>query len=179
MIRTAVAISAIAISFAANANTYTDDEGVTKRKPVMSVSADYIPATNNMYGITFAPYHYDSDYTDWGYYIGYARSKDEDVTVEEPGEAYSRETLWRFGLSYSLTHNMSIYGGATAYIQELHSTTNITPMCVGCEPVWEKEDDKTWGGEVGLRYIMDMGLMIGAGYNSATESAVISVGFAM
>ncbi|QLE83729.1 TonB-dependent receptor [Shewanella sp. Scap07] len=179
MIRTLIGLSAIACSLPALANTYTDDEDVLKRKPVMSVSVDYVPAANNMYGVTFAPYHYDPDYSNWGYYIGYARSKDEDLVVEEPGEAYSRETLWRFGLSYTLVDNFSVYGGATAYIYELHSTNNITPLCTDCKPVWEKEDDKTWGAEVGFRYMMDMGLMIGAGYNSATESAVISVGFAM
>ena len=159
------------------ANEAQDD--TFKLAPKMTISIDYVPASNDMYGITLAPYHYDRDYSNWGYYIGYARSKDESFEVEEPGEAFTRETLWRFGLSYSLTRHFSVYGGASVYIAELHSTTNIMPLCTDCKPVWEKDDDKNWGGEVGLRYMTDMGLMIGAGYNTATESAVISIGFAM
>ena len=148
-------------------------------KPKMSVSLDYIPAANNMYGVTFAPYHYDRDYANWGYYIGYAASQKDDMDVKEPGEGYTKDTMWRFGLSYSLTSNFSLYGGAVSYNHESHYTNNIVPFIVDGEPVWEEESDTSWGAEIGLRYMMDFGLMIGAGYNSASESAVISIGYAM
>ncbi|WP_299803055.1 TonB-dependent receptor [uncultured Shewanella sp.] len=151
----------------------------TKPAPVMAVTLDYIPAAEDMYGVTFAPRHYDRDYADWGYYIGYAQSKKEDVYLEPPGEAYTQDTLWRFGVSYSLTTDFSLYGGATAYTTEYSSTTNIVPYVVGAEPVWETDKDTTWGAEVGLRYVIGKHFMIGAGYNSATESAVLSIGYSM
>ncbi|GIU20555.1 porin family protein [Shewanella sp. MBTL60-007] len=154
-------------------------EADTKPAPVMAITVDYIPAAEDMYGITLAPRHYDRDYADWGYYIGYAQSKKEDVYVEPPGEAYTQDSLWRFGISYSLTRDLSLYGGAAAYTTEYSSTTNIVPYVVGAEPVWETEKDTSWGAEVGLRYVIGKHLMLGAGYNSATESAVISIGYSM
>ncbi len=154
-------------------------EAETKPAPVMAITLDYIPAAEDMYGITFAPRHYDRDYADWGYYIGYAQSKKEDAYIEPPGEAYTQNSLWRFGLSYSLTADLSIYSGATAYTSEYSSTTNIVPYVVGAEPVWETDKDTTWGAEIGLRYVIGKHVMIGAGYNSATESAVISIGYSM
>lgn len=154
-------------------------EADTKPAPIMAITLDYIPAAEDMYGITFAPRHYDRDYANWGYYIGYAQSKKEDVYIEPPGEGYTQDSLWRFGLSYTLTSDLSIYGGAAAYTTEFSSTTNIVPYVVGAEPVWETDKDTTWGAEIGLRYVIGKHVMIGAGYNSATESAVISIGYSM
>ena len=148
-------------------------------KPKIGITVDYIPAVNNMYGITLSPYHYDRDYAHWGYYIGYAKSSEEDMHLTSPSEGYTQDTLWRFGLSYSLTHNFSIYGGATAYSNESRHTDGKTPKIVDGEPIWIEESDTTWGGEIGLRYMMDFGLMISTGYDTASESAVISVGWTM
>ena len=178
MSRLLVATLVAFFSLNAMANDYSQDD-TFKPTPTMAITVDYIPAAEDMYGITFAPRHYDKDYADWGYYIGYAQSKKEDVYVEPPGEAYTRDTLWRFGLSYSLTTDLSFYGGATAYTTEYSSTTNIVPYVVGAEPVWETDKDTTWGAEVGLRYVLGKHLNLGAGYNSATESAVFSIGYSM
>ncbi|MDR8525769.1 MULTISPECIES: hypothetical protein [Shewanella] len=166
------------MSQSAMANDFTF-EADTQPAPVMAITVDYIPAAEDMYGVTFAPRHYDRDYANWGYYIGYAQSKKEDVYVEPPGEAYTQDSLWRFGISYSLTRDLSLYGGATAYTTEYSSTTNIVPYVVGAEPVWETEKDTTWGAELGLRYVIGKHFVVGAGYNSATESAVISIGYSM
>jgi len=173
-----LALGLMLTSLTATANQFTP-EAESAFKPKMSVSLDYIPATNNMYGVTFAPYHYDRDYASWGYYIGYAASQKEDLNIPEPGEGYTKDTMWRFGLSYSLTSNFSLYGGAASYNHEAHYTSGKTPKIVDGEPIWKKESDTSWGAEVGLRYMMDFGLTIGAGYNSASESAVISIGYAM
>ncbi|MGS0692987.1 TonB-dependent receptor [Shewanella sp. 0m-4] len=178
MIRLLVASLVALFSLNAMANDYSQDD-TFKPAPVMAITVDYIPAAEAMYGITVAPHHYDRDYADWGYYIGYAQSKKEDVYVEPPGEAYTRDTLWRFGLSYSLTSDLSLYGGAAAYTTEYSSTTNIVPYIVGTEPVWETDKNTTWGAEVGLRYVIGKRLILGAGYNSATESAVFSIGYSM
>ncbi|WP_299795753.1 outer membrane beta-barrel protein [uncultured Shewanella sp.] len=168
----------ILTSLSATANQAASETAPTY-KPKMSISLDYIPATNKMYGVTLAPYHYDKDYANWGYYIGYAASQKDDMDVPEPGEGYTKDTMWRFGLSYSLSSSFSIYGGAASYNHESHYTNNIVPFIIDGEPVWEEESDTSWGAEIGLRYMMDSGLMIGAGYNSASESAVISIGYAM
>ncbi|MEZ9593984.1 TonB-dependent receptor [Shewanella sp. 10N.261.52.F9] len=178
MIRLLLASLIACCSVNAMANDFSL-ETETKPAPVMAITLDYIPATEDMYGITFAPRHYDRDYANWGYYIGYAQSQKEDVYVEPPGEAYTKDSLWRFGLSYTLTTDLSIYGGAAAYTTEFSSTTNIVPYVVGAEPVWETDKDTTWGAEIGLRYVIGKHFMIGAGYNSATESAVISIGYSM
>ena len=160
------------------ANDYSQDEPVLP-KPNIGITLDYIPATDDMYGITIAPSHYDTDYPQWGYYIGYAQSKKNDLVVEEPGEAYSQSSLWRFGLTYPLAAGLSLYGGATAYIHEVSSTTNIVPYVVGAEPVWETDKDTTWGAEAGIRYVLGPNFTLAAGYNSATESAVFSIGYTM
>ncbi|MEZ9820544.1 outer membrane beta-barrel protein [Shewanella sp. 10N.286.45.A1] len=165
-------------SFSALANDYSEDAPVLP-KPTIGITVDYIPAIDDLYGITIAPSHYDTDYANWGYYIGYAQSKKDDITVEEPGEAYSQSSLWRFGLSYPIAAGLSFYGGATAYTHELSSTNNITPLIVGGEPVWETEKDTTWGAEAGLRYVLGPHFTMAAGYNSATESAVFSIGYTM
>lgn len=168
----------LATSLQANAIVPADDP-YSGFAPKIGISIDYIPAANNMYGITLSPYHYDRDYAQWGYYIGYAKSSKEDMVFEGPSEGYTQDILWRFGLSYSLTSNVSIYGGATTYNHETHYTNNIMPLIVGGEPVWEEEKESTWGAEVGLRYMMDFGLLLSTGYNTATETAVISIGWVM
>ena len=144
-----------------------------KPMPQTSISIDYIAADDALYGITLAPSHYDSDYANWGYYIGYAQSKKEDIEIEDPAEAYTQETLWRFGLSYSLTSNLSLYGGASAY------TNNISPRIVDGKPNWETDKGTTWGADIGLRYILGKHFTLCAGYNSATDSAVLSLGYTM
>ncbi|WP_076414132.1 hypothetical protein [Shewanella sp. UCD-KL12] len=168
----------LATSSQAFANIPTEDPN-PGFKPKIGLTADYVPAAIDMYGITLSPYHYDRDYAQWGYYIGYAKSSKDDMDVTEPAEGYTQDTLWRFGLSYSLTSNFSIYGGATSYNNESHYTSNIVPYIVDGEPVWEEEKETTWGGEIGVRYMMDFGLMLSTGYNSATETAVFSIGWAM
>jgi hypothetical protein len=161
-----------------SANDFSFDEPILP-KPVIALTLDYIPATSDMYGITIAPSHYDTNYANWGYYIGYARSKETDVIVEEPGEAHTKDTQWRFGLSYTLLPKLSLYGGAAAYSSEYTYTNNIVPLIVGGKPVWETDKDTTWGAEIGLRYVVGKHLSLGAGYNSATESAVFSIGYSM
>ncbi|NRB25633.1 outer membrane beta-barrel protein [Shewanella sp.] len=148
-------------------------------KPKIGIAVDYIPAANNMYGITLSPYHFDRDYAQWGYYFGYAKSSKDDMNLISPAEGYSQDIMWRVGLSYSLTHSFSLYGGATSYTHEVHFTSGYSPRIIDGEPIWGEESDTSWGAEIGLRYIMDSGLMLSTGYNSASESAVISIGWAM
>ena len=150
-----------------------------KPKPRTSITLDYIAAENDLYGITLAPSHYDSNYANWGYYIGYAQSKKEDIEIEDPAEAYTQEILWRFGLSYSLTANLSLYGGASTYTNEYAYTNSISPRIVDGKPRWETDKDTTWGADIGLRYILGKHFTLGAGYNSATDSAVLSLGYTM
>lgn len=178
MLRCLIMLGALTASLNVMANQAEDDTSKLF-KPKMSISLDYIPAENNMYGITLAPYHFDTDYSSWGYYIGYAASQEEDLALIKPAEGYTQDKMWRFGLSYSLTQQLSLYGGAVHYSLETHSTTGKTPKIVDGEPIWEKESDTSWGGELGIRYMMDMGLMLGVGYNTSTDSAVISIGYAM
>ncbi|BAJ04242.1 outer membrane beta-barrel protein [Shewanella violacea] len=168
----------LAISLHASANQLSE-ESTPDFKAKVSISADYIPATNDMYGITIAPYHFDKNYNQWGYYLGYAQSTEDDISLIKPAEGYTQDTMWRFGLSYSLTTNFSIYSGASIYEHETHQTSGVAPKIVDGKPIWEETSDTTWGGELGLRYMMDTGLMLSTGYNSASESAVISVGWAM
>ncbi|AQS40646.1 Outer membrane protein beta-barrel domain [Shewanella psychrophila] len=173
-----IMLALLTTSIQAQANIPAEDPN-PGFKPKIGITADYIPAINNMYGITLSPYHYDRDYAQWGYYIGYAKSSEEDMNLTSPSEGYTQDIMWRFGLSYSLTNNFSIYGGAASYTHETHFTNGKTPKIVDGKPIWEEESDSTWGGEVGLRYMMDSGLMLSTGYNSASESAVISIGWAM
>ncbi|QFU25015.1 TonB-dependent receptor [Shewanella eurypsychrophilus] len=168
----------LATSLQANANMPAEDPNPSFT-PKISLTADYIPAAIDMYGITLAPYHHDRDYAQWGYYIGYAKSDKDHADITFPSESYTQDTMWRFGLSYSLTNNFSLYGGASSYNHETHYTSGKTPKIVDGEPIWEEESDTTWGGEVGLRYMMDFGLMISTGYNSASETAVFSLGWAI
>ncbi|QQX80214.1 outer membrane beta-barrel protein [Shewanella sp. KX20019] len=165
-------------SFNALANDYSQDEPILP-KATIGITLDYIPAIDDLYGVTITPSHHDTDYANWGYYIGYAQSKKDDYPIEEPGEAYTKSSLWRFGLSYPIAAGLSFYGGAAAYSHELSSTNNITPLIVGGEPVWETEKETTWGAEAGLRYVLGENFTLAAGYNSATESAVFSIGYTM
>ncbi|WP_282166968.1 TonB-dependent receptor [Shewanella japonica] len=148
-------------------------------KPSVALLVDYIDTRGDMFGVTIAAKHFDPDYADWGYYIGYAWGSEYDIDVTEPGEGYAKEYMWRFGLSYSLTQDLSVYAGASAFIYEENTTDNIVPLIVGAEPVWERERQKDWGAEVGLRYTIMNGFVIGAGYDTNSEAAVISIGVTM
>ncbi|MCG9756381.1 TonB-dependent receptor [Shewanella insulae] len=145
--------------------------------PKTAITLDYIPAESALYGITLAPSHYDRDYANWGYYLGYAQSQKRDIAVEAPSEAYSQDKLWRFGLSYGLTDHLSLYGGASAYTQEYSYTNNISPRIVDGKPSWETERETRWGGELGVRYRLGRHLVLGLGYDSASQSALFSLGY--
>lgn len=145
--------------------------------PRTAITLDYLAANSSLYGITLAPSHYDRNYANWGYYLGYAQSEKRDIAVEAPSEAYSQDKLWRFGLSYGLTDHLSLYGGASAYTHEYSYTNNISPRIVGGKPTWETERDTRWGGELGVRYRVGRHLVLGLGYDSASESALFSLGY--
>ncbi|MCG9721445.1 porin family protein [Shewanella sp. Isolate7] len=145
--------------------------------PRTAITLDYLAADSSLYGITLAPSHYDRNYANWGYYLGYAQSEKRDIAVEAPSEAYSQDKLWRFGLSYGLTDHLSLYGGASAYTHEYSYTNNISPRIVGGKPTWETERDTRWGGELGVRYRVGRHLVLGLGYDSASESALFSLGY--
>ncbi|QYJ97598.1 porin family protein [Shewanella alkalitolerans] len=145
--------------------------------PKTAITLDYIPAESALYGITLAPSHYDRNYANWGYYLGYAQSQKRDIEVEAPSEAYSQDKLWRFGLSYGLTDSLSLYGGASAYTQEYSYTNNISPRIVDGKPTWETERETRWGGELGVRYRLGRHLVLGLGYDSGSQSAIFSLGY--
>lgn len=150
----------------------------TEYSPYIALMFDYIPSENNLYGITIAPYHFDESYQQWGYYLGYARSQEAtDLAVPEPAQAHFEESLWHFGLSYSLTPDLSFYAGASSYVRTTSYTTGIAPKIADGKPVWEEDETTQWGAEAGLRYRITEYLIISAGYNSSTESALISIGY--
>ncbi|ASJ98440.1 MULTISPECIES: hypothetical protein [Shewanella] len=157
------------------AATYQDD--ISAPAPKTAITLDYIAADSALYGITIAPSHYDSNYADWGYYMGYAMSQKEDIQLEAPKEAYTQEKLWRFGVSYWLTDSLSLYGGASAYTYEYSHTSNISPRIVGGKPIWETQRDTQWGGELGVRFQLGRHMVLGLGYDSASESALFSLGY--
>ncbi|MGL4712877.1 MAG: TonB-dependent receptor, partial [Shewanella sp.] len=139
---------------------------------------DYVPAANNLYGITLAPYHFDLNYQQWGYYLGYARSRETDIIVPEPAQSHRQESLFRLGLSYSLTADLSFYAGANTYISTVSYSKNISPKIVDGKPIWEENAENHWGAEAGLRYRVTEHLILSAGYSSSTESAMLSIGYA-
>lgn len=146
--------------------------------PYVALMLDYVPAEDNLYGITLAPYHFDDDYQRWGYYLGYARSRETDIEVPEPALSHRQESLWRLGLSYSLTNDFSIYAGGSLYISTTAYTNNISPRIIDGKPSWEEDKSKHWGAEAGLRYRLTEHVMLSAGYNSSTESTILSIGYA-
>ncbi|MGL5491023.1 MAG: TonB-dependent receptor [Shewanella sp.] len=150
----------------------------TTNTPYVALMLDYVPATDNLYGVTLAPYHFDDDYQRWGYYLGYARSRETDIVVPEPALSHRQESLWRLGLSYSLTTDLSFYAGGSAYISTTAYTNNISPRIVDGKPTWEEDKTTQWGAEAGLRYRITEHIMLSAGYNSSTESTVLSIGYA-
>ncbi|GIU52389.1 MULTISPECIES: TonB-dependent receptor [Shewanella] len=173
----ALTFSLVAFSQHAQANTTDEEQNFT---PSVALLVDYIDTRGDMFGVTIAARHFDPDYADWGYYIGYAWGSEYDIEVPDPaGEGYAKEYMWRFGLSYSLTQDLSVYGGATVFIYEENTTDNIVPLIVGAEPVWERDRQKEWGAEVGIRYTFMEGFVIGAGYDTSAEAAIISIGFTM
>ncbi|NKF52071.1 TonB-dependent receptor [Shewanella sp. WXL01] len=171
-----VALTLACLVAVPNAKANDDQQGY---QPAVALLFDYVNTPSKMYGVTLAPRHYDRDYADWGYYIGYAKGQKTDLELQEPSEGYIQEYMWRFGVSYSMTEDFSIYFGATNYVYETNTTNNIVPLIEGGEPVWERSNDRYWGAEAGLRYRIANSFMIGAGYDTRTESAVISFGFTM
>jgi len=146
--------------------------------PYIALMLDYVPATDNLYGITLAPYHFDDNYQRWGYYLGYARSRETDIVVPEPALSHRQESLWRLGLSYSLTTDLSFYAGGSAYTSTTAYTNNISPRIAGGKPRWEEDKTTQWGAEAGLRYRITEHIILSAGYNSSTESTILSIGYA-
>ncbi|MBY5921705.1 porin family protein [Ferrimonas balearica] len=141
-----------------------------------ALTLDYIAAEQALWGVTLAPTHYDPAYPAWGYYAGFAWGPSERLDLPEPEQGKVSQYLGRFGLSYGLTQSIYLYGGATYHMTETRYTNGITPLCTDCGPVWTEDKDYTWGAELGLRLNLGQHLVIGAGYNWATESAVISLG---
>ncbi|MCT7941980.1 TonB-dependent receptor [Shewanella holmiensis] len=147
--------------------------------PSVALLVDYVSTPEGMWGVTIVPKHFDDDYTQWGYYIGYAKGQKTTLDVPSPSEANMKEYMWRFGLSYSLSQDLSLYSGATAYTFETNYTNNISPRDVDGKPTWERSRDRNWGAEVGLRYDLFKGVVIGAGYDTYTQAAIFSIGFTM
>ena len=148
-------------------------------KPEIALLVDYVDTTTGMWGLTIAPRHFDPEYSDWGYYIGYSKGDETAIEVPKPAESYLKEYMWRFGVSYSFSQDFSLYGGATAYTYETNYTNNISPRDVDGKPIWERSRDRNWGAEVGLRYDLLKGVVIGAGYDTYTQAAIFSIGFTM
>ncbi|MBR9728612.1 TonB-dependent receptor [Shewanella intestini] len=163
--------------------TLTDNAAANEQPqqfaPAVALLFDYVNTESDMYGITLAPRHYDPNYAAWGYYIGYVKGNKTNLHLPEPNEGYLKEYMWRFGLSYSLTENISLYGGATHYTYETNTTNNIVPLIEGAEPEWKQNNERHWGAEVGMRYRIAQKYMLGVGYDSYTQAAIISVGFTL
>ncbi|MEI8601778.1 TonB-dependent receptor [Shewanella sp. PP-He15 brown] len=155
-----------------------DKSEKTANAPYIALMLDYVPAADNLYGITLAPYHFDNNYQQWGYYLGYARSRETDIIVPEPAQSFRQESLFRLGLSYSLTADLSFYAGGSGYISTVSYTNNISPKIVDGKPTWEEDKTTRWGAEAGLRYRITEHFILSAGYNSSTESTVLSIGYA-
>ncbi|WP_163935428.1 TonB-dependent receptor [Paraferrimonas sp. SM1919] len=133
-----------------------------------------------MLGFTLAPYHFDQNYDNWGYYIGFARGKTEEVkNLGQHQSGESQHYRYRFGLSYSLTNNISIYGGAISDTRELDIKTRIAPFMVDASPIEVSKNDKDtqWGGEIGARIALDFGLAVSIGYNSISNGVIGGIGF--
>lgn len=171
-------LSVLTTSFFAN-TAVADEDTAPAFKPAVALLVDYVATENGMWGVTLAPKHFDPDYSNWGYYIGYAWGDKYQLDVEEPAEANMEEYMWRLGVSYSLSQNLSIYGGATAYTYETNYTNNISPRDVNGKPRWESDRDREWGAEVGLHYNLYKGFVLGAGYDTRNKAAVISIGLTM
>lgn len=148
-------------------------------KPDVALLVDYVDTNEGMWGLTLASRHFDPDYSNWGYYLGYVKGNKTHIAVPEPAESYMKEYMWRFGLSYSLSQDLSLYAGATAYTYETFYTNNIVHPIEGGEPVWESSRERDWGAEFGVRYQLFKGFVIGAGFDTQTESAIFSVGISL
>ncbi|ADN77241.1 conserved hypothetical protein [Ferrimonas balearica DSM 9799] len=145
-------------------------------QPHVALTLDYYAADNALWGVTIAPTHYDPNYPRWGYYAGFAWGPSESLSLPEPEQGKVKQYAGRFGLSYALVPSLHLYGGASYYLRETHHTTGIMPLCTDCGPVWTEDKDYRWGAELGLRWNLGQHMVIGAGYNWATESALISIG---
>ncbi|MBY6186473.1 TonB-dependent receptor [Marinobacter hydrocarbonoclasticus] len=144
--------------------------------PYAALMVDYVAADQAMWGVTIAPTHYDRAYPDWGYYAGFAWGPSERLDLPEPEAGKVEQYMGRFGLSYEMVQGLYLTGGVSYWVKETHHTNGITPLCTDCTPVWTSKKDYTWGGELGLRYNLGQNLVIGVGYNWATESAMFSLG---
>ncbi|MBY5992530.1 outer membrane beta-barrel protein [Ferrimonas balearica] len=144
--------------------------------PYAALTLDYIPAQTDLWGVTLAPTHFDPNYPRWGYYAGYAWGRTENLNLPEPEQGEVSETMGRFGVSYGLTPAIHLYGGAAYHTTKTRYTDGKTQFCADCEPTWTTDKDYRWGAELGMRVNLGQHLVIGAGYNWASESAVISLG---
>ncbi|MGY5453181.1 porin family protein [Agarivorans sp. MS3-6] len=145
--------------------------------PWAAAFIDYQQATDDMLGITIAVNHYDKNYSRWGYYLGYAKSKQQSLPLDAPAQGQRDLTMLRIGLSYSLSNDISVYGGGALLEDTQQYTDGITLFCTDCEAEWHTDTDKRWGGEIGLRYAPTKHLIFGIGYNSAIEGGVFSLGY--
>ncbi|WP_220718175.1 outer membrane beta-barrel protein [Agarivorans litoreus] len=145
--------------------------------PWAAVFLDYQHPDQPMLGITVNVNHYDNNYPRWGYYLGYARSKEEDLGLEYPAEGKRGLTMVRLGLSYSLTNDLSIYGGGAMLEDTSEHTDGITQYCTDCQPKYHTNTERNWGAELGFRYAPTRHLVFGIGYNSVIESGVFSIGY--
>ncbi|WP_432459547.1 TonB-dependent receptor [Agarivorans sp. QJM3NY_25] len=146
-------------------------------QPWSAVYLDYLQVSEPMLGVTLSLNHYDRAYPNWGYYFGYAKSKQQSLLVSEPAEAQQDSTMLRLGLSYSLSHDFSIYGGGAMLERSIHYTSGITPMCRDCQPTWQTDIEKKWGAELGLRYAPSRHLIFSLGYNAISEGGVFGIGY--
>ncbi|WP_161985198.1 outer membrane beta-barrel protein [Agarivorans sp. Toyoura001] len=145
--------------------------------PWAAAFLDYQDAVQPMIGLTVSVNHYDKQYPRWGYYLGVAKSKEDDLGLAAPAEGNRELTMLRLGVSYSLTNDLSLYGGGVLLENTTEYTDGITQYCTDCEPEWHTDTDKNWGGEVGFRYALTRHFVLGVGYNSTTEGGVFSIGY--
>ncbi len=152
------------------------DTTPAKNVSYTALTLDYVAAEQALWGITLAPTHYDRAYPAWGYYAGFAWGPSDRLDLPDPAQGKVSQFLGRFGLSYGLTRSIYLYGGASYHLTETRQTNGIMPLCAECGPLWTEEKDYRWGAELGLRVNLGQHLVLGTGYNWATESAVISLG---
>ncbi|WP_345333639.1 outer membrane protein [Ferrimonas pelagia] len=165
---------------AASANWRIDETprgAQLSRVPYVILAADHFNmADGELWGITLAPHHFDPNYPEWGYYGGFAWGGSSNVTTEAPGRAKTSRYMGRFGLSYRMLADLSLYGGVARLTDELKSTDGTSQYCTECEPVWRTEKDHRWGAEAGVRYALPGNIAIGIGYNWATDSMILTLG---
>ncbi|MPW29481.1 outer membrane beta-barrel protein [Agarivorans sp. B2Z047] len=175
-------ITVFALTMSAQAVAQQQQEN-TNAYPWAAVFLDYQHPDQPMLGLTVAVNHYDKSYPNWGYYLGYGRSKEEDLGFEAPAEGKRDLTMFRLGVSYSLSNNLSVYGGGVMFENTTEYTDGIIEFYTDPDPdpdpkpEWHTDTKRNWGGEVGLRYALTRHLVFGIGYNSVTEGGVFSIGY--